>query len=254
LWQNDLSILWLNVKSHVLYKEAILLNYIAEGFSQAVKLLITFDPEVWGVIGLSLVVSFLSTIIAGALGILFGFYTGLKRFRGKRIYARILYTLMGLPPVVVGLLVAIMLARRGPFGQLQLLFTPTAMVIAQVLLVTPIVTGIVFNLAGKRGREIYDLGKTLGGGPVSILKLFVKELKTELLAALVTGFGRAVSEVGAVMIVGGNIKGHTRVMTTYIAMNNSMGNYAAALAMAIVLLSLSFMTNAFLYHVAGEDF
>lgn len=229
------------------------MNYVVEGFSQAIKLLITFDREVWGVIGLSLVVSMLSTLISGVIGTLLGFYTGLKRFRGKRVYARILYTLMGLPPVVVGLLVAIALARRGPFGQLELLFTPTAMIIAQVLLVTPIITGIVFNLAAKRGREVYELGRTLGGGPGAILKLFVTELKIELLSAVVTGFGRAISEVGAVMIVGGNIKGHTRVMTTYIAMNNSMGNYSASLAMAIVLLSLAFMTNAFLYRIAGED-
>jgi tungstate transport system permease protein len=161
--------------------------------------------------------------------------------------------MMGLPPVVVGLLVAIFLSRRGPFGGFQLLFTPTAMIIAQVILVTPIVTGIVFNVALKRGREVYELGKTLGGGTFALLKLFLKELRIELLAAFITGFGRAVSEVGAVMIVGGNIRGHTRVMTTYIAMNNSMGNYAQSIAMAIVLLGLSFLTNAFVYHAAGEE-
>jgi tungstate transport system permease protein len=229
------------------------MDYIADGFQQAFKLLISMDPEVYSVIGLSLVVSTLSTLIAGVLGTLAGLYTGLKPFRGKRLYARVLYTMMGLPPVVVGLLVAIFLSRRGPFGGFQLLFTPTAMIIAQVILVTPIVTGIVFNVALKRGREVYELGKTLGGGTFALLKLFLKELRIELLAAFITGFGRAVSEVGAVMIVGGNIRGHTRVMTTYIAMNNSMGNYAQSIAMAIVLLGLSFLTNAFVYHAAGEE-
>lgn len=234
-------------------KGASRLAYIADGFVQAFHLLASFDPEVYGVIGLSLVVSTLSALISGFFGTVIGIYTGLKPFRGKRLYARILYTMMGLPPVVVGLLVALVLSRRGPFGSLELIFTPTAMVIAQVILVTPIVTGIVYNVAVKRGREVYELGKTLGGGPLDLLKLFTKELKVELLAAYVTGFGRAVSEVGAVMIVGGNIKGHTRVMTTYIAMNNSMGNYAQSIAMAIVLLTLSFLANAFVYHAAGEE-
>lgn len=229
------------------------MDYIADGFKAAFNLLISMDAEVYSVIGLSLVVSTLSALIAGLFGTVLGIYTGLKNFRGKRLYARILYTMMGLPPVVVGLLVAILLSRRGPFGSLELIFTPTAMIIAQVILVTPIVTGIVFNVAVKRGREVYELGKTLGGRPADLLGLFFKELKIELLAAFVTGFGRAVSEVGAVMIVGGNIKGHTRVMTTYIAMNNSMGNYAQSIAMAIVLLSLSFLANAFVYHAAGEE-
>ncbi len=229
------------------------MDYIADGFKAAFNLLISMDAEVYGVIGLSLVVSTLSALIAGLIGTVLGIYTGLKNFRGKKLYARILYTMMGLPPVVVGLLVAILLSRRGPMGSLELIFTPTAMIIAQVILVTPIVTGIVFNVAVKRGREVYELGKTLGGGHVAILGLFLKELKAELMAAFVTGFGRAVSEVGAVMIVGGNIQGHTRVMTTYIAMNNSMGNYAQSIAMAIVLLSLSFLANAFVYHAAGEE-
>ena len=229
------------------------MDYILEGFKQAFLLLASLDPEVYSVIGLSLVVSSLSALIAGVLGTLLGIYSGLKPFRGKKLYARILTTLMGLPPVVVGLLVAIMLSRRGPFGAMQLIFTPTAMIIAQVILVMPIVTGIVFNLTAKRGREVYELGKTLGGGPLALLSLFVKEMRSELLSAFVTGFGRAVSEVGAVMIVGGNIKGHTRVMTTYIAMNNSMGNYAQSIAMAIVLLTLSFMANAIVYRAAGEE-
>ena len=229
------------------------MDYILEGFKQAFHLLASFDPEVYSVIGLSLVVSSLSALIGGVLGTLLGIYTGLKPFRGKKLYARILSTFMGLPPVVVGLLVAIMLSRRGPFGAMQLIFTPTAMIIAQVILVMPIVTGIVFNLTAKRGREVYELGKTLGGGPFALLSLFVKEMRSELLSAFVTGFGRAVSEVGAVMIVGGNIKGHTRVMTTYIAMNNSMGNYAQSIAMAIVLLTLSFMANAIVYRAAGEE-
>ncbi len=226
---------------------------IAEGLIEALKLLISFDPEVYEIIFLSLGLSLTSTCLSACIGIPLGLILGVKDYRFKPQVSRVLYTCMSLPPVVVGLLVAIFLSRSGPFGSWQLMFTPGAMVIAQMFLVTPIIAGILFNNAKQHGKEIKDFGKTMGAGPIDLLMLLIKEMRTALLVAVVTGFGRAISEVGAVMIVGGNIKHHTRVMTTYIAMNNSMGNYASAIAMGLVLLLISFVVNAFLYRfIEGE--
>lgn len=226
---------------------------IFEGLMEALKLLISFDPEVYEIIILSLGLSVTSTTLSALIGIPIGLFLGVETYRFKPQVSRILYTCMSLPPVVVGLIVAIFLSRSGPLGSLQLMFTPGAMVIAQMLLITPIIAGIMFNNAKSHGKEIKDFGRTMGAGPIEILALMVKEMRTALLVAVVTGFGRAVSEVGAVMIVGGNIKHHTRVMTTYIAMNNSMGNYASAIAMGLVLLFISFVVNGFLYRfIEGE--
>lgn len=226
---------------------------IGDGLIEALKLLISFDPEVYEIICLSLGLSLTSTTLSACLGIPMGLVLGVKTYRFKPQVSRLLYTCMSLPPVVVGLIVAILLSRSGPLGTWQLMFTPTAMVIAQMLLVTPIIAGILFNNAKQHGRQIKDFGKTMGAGRLDILWLLIREMRTSILVAVVTGFGRAISEVGAVMIVGGNIKHHTRVMTTYIAMNNSMGNYASAIAMGMVLLMISFIVNAFLYRFIEEE-
>jgi tungstate transport system permease protein len=228
------------------------MTYFSDSFKEAITLLTTFDQEVYGIILLSLFVSFSSTVISTVMGIPLGLTLGLKTFKGKGVVTRIIYTMMSLPPVVVGLAVAIILSRRGALGSFRLLYTPAAMIIAQTVLVTPIVTGIVFNAAKAHGEGVRRVCKTLGGNTIDIIWLLIAELKINLLIAVVTGFGRAVSEVGAVMIVGGNIKYHTRVMTTYIAMNNGMGNYAKALAMGLVLLSISFIVNTLLYHFGME--
>ncbi|MDN5352414.1 MAG: tungstate transport system permease protein [Clostridiales bacterium] len=228
------------------------MTYFLDSFKEAISLLTTFDQEVYGIIVLSLFVSFSSTVVATLIGVPSGLALGLNEFRGKAMLTRIIYTMMSLPTVVVGLTVAILLSRRGAFGSLELLYTPAAMVIAQTVLVTPIITGIVFNASKANGEEVKRVCKTLGGNSRDVIWLLVAELKINLLIAVVTGFGRAISEVGAVMIVGGNIKYHTRVMTTYIAMNNGMGNYSKALAMGLVLLLISFIVNTVLYHFGME--
>lgn len=229
------------------------MGYIFDGIIEAFKLLISFDREVYSIIFLSIYVSLTSTLISSFIGIPLGFLIGLKKFRFKRICARFLYTFMSLPPVVVGLVVAIIISRRGPLGHLSLLFTPAAMIIAQTLLVTPIITGILFNNSKDQGHLIKQICKTLGGNRWDTLILLIKEMRINILIAVVTGFGRAISEVGAVMIVGGNIKGHTRVMTSFIAMNHSMGNYSISIAMGLVLLMISFITNSILYkYVVGD--
>ncbi len=229
------------------------MNYIINGLFEAIELLLSFNKEIYGVVFLSIFVSFASSLISSLIGIPMGLFLGIQNFPFKNILSRILFTSMSLPPVVMGLLVAIIISRRGPLGDLELLFTPTAMIIAQTLLVTPIIMGIIFNNSRERGIEIREVGKALGGNKLDNLFLLIGELKIDILIAVVTGFGRAISEVGAVMIVGGNIKGHTRVMTTFIAMNQSMGNYSTSIAMGMVLLIISFITNSILYNYMMGD-
>ena len=231
----------------------IIIDYIAEGFKEAIGLLIGFDKEVYGIITLSLIVSTTATVVAALICVPLGIHLGIKDFKGKKAFSRILYTFMSIPSVVVGLVVAIVLSRRGPLGKFDLLYTPKAMVIAQTLLVTPLILGLTYSLSKNRGKEIEKIGKTLGADKMDIIILTIKELKLDLIVNVVTGFSRAISEVGAVMIVGGNIKHHTRVMTTFIAMNNSMGNYATSIAMGIVLLGISFVVNSIIYgRITGD--
>jgi len=229
------------------------MNYIINGFVEAFRLLLSFDPEITQIVLLSLFVSFSSTLYATIIGVPFGILLGITNFRGKQIVSRFLYTFMSFPPVVIGLFTALFLARSGPFGQFKLMYTPTAMIIAQTILVTPVIMGIVFNNATNSGYEVVLTGKTLGAGKRDTLILLITELKGTIMIALVTGFGRAISEVGAVMIVGGNIRGFTRVMTTFIAMNNNMGQYSTAIAMGIILMTISFITNSILYkYIIGD--
>ncbi|PKM51936.1 MAG: tungstate transporter permease [Firmicutes bacterium HGW-Firmicutes-7] len=229
------------------------MGYIMEGVKEAFNLLLSLDREIYSIILLSIFVSFTSTIISAVIGTPIGLFLALKKFKLKKMVTRLLYTFMSLPPVVVGLFVAIIISRRGPLGHLGLLFTPSAMIIAQTLLITPIIMGITFNNAKEQGQEIRQICMTLGGNRWDTLILLIKEMRISILIAIVTGFGRAISEVGAVMLVGGNILGHTRVMTTFIAMNNSMGNYSMSIAMGTVLLVISFIVNSILYkYVVGD--
>lgn len=224
------------------------MDQIFEGFKSAFSLIASFDGELMNIVSLTLFVTILSTGISTIFSVPLGILLGIKDFPLKSLVIRILYTFMSLPPVIVGLVVFLLLARRGPFGQFGLLWTATAMIIAQVLLVTPIITGIVYNGTLEQGRNIKDLGKTLGASRPQLLFLLIRELRIEIFAGIISGYGRAISEVGAVMIVGGNIQGSTRVMTTAIAMLRSMGDYDMAIALGIVLLALSFIVNFALYH------
>jgi tungstate transport system permease protein len=225
------------------------MDYIVQGFVEAFKLLVSFDREIYGIILLTLYVTIMSTFIATLIGVPLGILIGIKNFRFKKTLIRFLYTFMSMPPVIAGLFVYLVLARRGPLGQLDLLFTPTAMIIAQIFLVAPIIMGITYNSTREKGQHIMQVAHTLGAGKAQTLGLLLFELKADILAAIVSGFGRAISEVGAVMLVGGNIKGHTRVMTTSIAMLQSMGETSQAIAIGLVLLALSFIINSILYHV-----
>nr|WP_246451967.1 ABC transporter permease [Alkalicella caledoniensis] len=217
-------------------------------FVRAFQLIFEFDKGVYEIILLSLYVSLSSTVISTIMGVPLGIFLGLKDFRGKKVLIRIIYSLMSTPPVIVGLAVFLVIARKGPLGFLGLTYTPPAMVIAQVVLVTPIVVGLVFNNVVEKGSNIRNMAFTLGANKLQTLVLLLNELRSNILVAVTTGYGRAISEVGAVMIVGGNIRGHTRVMTTSIAMLRSMGDYETAIALGLVLLLISFIINSIIYN------
>ncbi|MGI6727051.1 MAG: ABC transporter permease [Anaerovoracaceae bacterium] len=222
---------------------------IVRGFQEAIRMLFSFDPEIYEIVGLSLKVSLSSVLIATFLGVPLGVLLGLFHFKGKHIIIRITYTLMSLPPVIAGLVVFLFIMRKGPLGFLGLSFTPIAMVIAQVCLVTPIITGLTYNIVQEKATRVRWLATTLGANKAESIKLLIFELRVGILAAIVTGMGRAISEVGAVMLVGGNIVGKTRVMTTYIAQLQRMGNFDRAIAVGIVLLLIAFAINAVLYNI-----
>lgn len=227
------------------------MDYITRGLIEAVKLLLSGDREIYQIIGLSLSVSMLATLFAALIGIPLGLLTGLRQFPLKRLYRTILYSLMGIPPVVIGLIVMLFLSRKGPLGHYEMLFTPQAMWLAQVLLVLPIIVGVVFGSADKTAKAVSEVGITLGCTLYQRLILLISELRNAIWLALASAFGRAISEVGAVMLVGGNIKEHTRVMTTFIALNNSMGSYEKSIAMGLMLLLIALIVNGAIHYFSG---
>lgn len=203
--------------------------------------------EILPVVFMSLIVSVSSTLIASAIGISLGIPMSLKNFRFKKILMRVTDSLMSIPPVLMGLVVYLLLSRRGPFGELQLLFTPLAMIIAQTLLIIPIIFGLTTSTLSKTAMEVKKTCLSLGGQKRDIFITIIKESKMQLLTLVTVAFGRAISEVGAVMMVGGNIKGHTRVMTTFIALETGKGNFTGAIIIGIILLIISFLINFILH-------
>ena len=229
------------------------MEYILEGFVGAIRLIASLDSDMMEIVLLSLYVSGMAVLISIVVGIPLGVLMGTHDFPCKGMILRVIYTLMSMPPVICGLFVFLILMRRGPLGQYQLNYTPDAMVIVQTLLVLPIIIGLTYNLVRDRAPVVYRLGLTLGGGRFSNMRLLIHETRFGLVAALVSGFGRAISEVGAVMIVGGNITGKTRVMTTYIAELKTMGDYSRAIAIGLTLLVISFIVNAVLYNLQRRE-
>jgi len=203
--------------------------------------------DILPVIGMSLRVSLTSTLIASVLGLTLGIIVSLNEFVFKRHIMRVANTLMSLPPVLIGLLVYILLSRKGPLGSFQLLFTPTAMIISQSLLVLPIIFGLTVSSISEVAINVEKTCISLGADKKDTFITIVKECRLQLLSVVTAGFGRAISEVGAVMMVGGNIKGATRVMTTYIALETGKGNFNEAIFIGFVLLFISFVVNSILY-------
>ena len=211
---------------------------------EAVSLILAWDPDLVEIIGLSLQVTLTAVAIACVIGLPLGALVGAFSFPGRTAVTVVLNALMGLPPVVVGLIVYLMLSAAGPLGPLGLLYTPTAMIIAQTILVTPIVAALTRQVVEDLHREYAEQFSSLQVGPFDRVVALLRDARYSLLTVALAGFGRAVSEVGAVLIVGGNINHVTRMMTTTIALETSKGNLQLALALGVVLLSMAVMVNA----------
>ena len=208
-------------------------------FLDAIYLLTATDSDLLTIVGLSLWVSLIAVFIATLIGIPLGAATALYKFPGRKFLVVLLNALMGLPPVVVGLVVYLLLSRSGPFGVLGLLFSPTAMIIAQTILIIPIIAALSRQVVDDLWVEYAEQLLSLGATPYRQMKTLIWDGRFSLLTAVLAGFGRATAEVGAVMIVGGNIDHVTRVMTTSITLEVSRGNLALALGLGIVLIILS---------------
>ncbi|MBT6272622.1 MAG: ABC transporter permease [Chromatiales bacterium] len=219
------------------------MNELGAAFHQAIELVITFDAELAEIVGLSLQVSLFAVAVAAAIAYPLGAMLAVGRYRGRRLAIAILNSLMGLPPVVVGLLVYLMLSRSGPLGVLGLLYSPTAMVIAQVILVVPIIAAITRQTIEDLHREYDEQLRAFGLNAWAAIPTLLWDARSSLVTALLAGFGRAIAEVGAVLIVGGNIDHVTRVMTTAIALETSKGNLALALGLGLVLMFIAVTIN-----------
>ena len=215
----------------------------AQALVNAGTLIVGFDADFLGIVALSLRVSLTAVVIACAIGFPLGAALALSRFRGRGVGVAGLSAMMGLPPVVVGLVVFLLLSRSGPFGVLGLLFTPTAMIIAQTILVTPIIAALTRQSVAELWGEYGEHLRSIGASPADTIATLLWEGRFSLTTTALAGFGRAIAEVGAVMIVGGNIDSVTRVMTTAIALETSKGNLAMALGLGIVLLILALAIN-----------
>jgi tungstate transport system permease protein len=219
------------------------MDLILEGIVKAFQLIIALDSEVLSITWLSLKVSGTATLISVGIGISCGMIVALTRFPGKKFLVSIVNTGMGLPPVVVGLFVTVFLWRNGPFGFLDILYTPTAMIVAQAVIATPIVMGISIaalqNLPNKLRLQILSLGATR----LQMVGILLREARLPLMAAVMAGFGGVISEVGASIMVGGNIKGYSRVLTTATVMETGKGDFDVAFALSIILLLLVFIVN-----------
>ena len=199
------------------------------------------DSELWGIIGTTLRVTLPSSAISTVLGTLLGLSLYSARLPGKRLIVRVNRALMAAPPVVIGLITYLLFMRSGIFGFLNLLFTVRAMVIAQVLIITPIICGMTYAAAERNAPQIRAFGITMGANRMQARVLLIRELSADIYFAAITGFGRAVSEVGAVMIVGGNIQHKTRTMTTAITLLRNKGNYSEAITLGVILLVIAFV-------------
>ena len=219
------------------------MDLVWSGTRQALALLAGADREIWAILWLSLQVSGTATLISLALGVPAGAALALARFPGRGLVVSLVNTGMGLPPVVVGLFVTLLLWRGGPFGDLEILYTPAAIVVAQAVIAAPIVTGITLAAVGQVPREFRLQLLGLGASRAQMVWLVLREARLPMLAAVMAGFGGIISEIGASMMVGGNIKGQTRTLTTAMVLETGKGNFEVAIALALLLLVLIFLVN-----------
>ena len=223
-----------------------------DALKQALHLLFSLDPELLQILGVTMRMSFFSTTLSCLVGLPLGALIGTRSFRGKAVLKKLIHTLMGLPPVVAGLLVYALFTHYGPFGILHLLFTVRVMVVAQCLLIIPVVTGLTASFMEQSTRAVIETAKGMGLSRRRVLFLCLSESRTSLLSVVLNAFGRSIAEVGAVSIVGGNIQWKTRVMTTAIMLETNKGNFSFALALGLILLLLAFVVNVAASFVVRE--
>jgi tungstate transport system permease protein len=226
---------------------------IWQGIQAAFWLIVTFDADLYEIAARSLLVTCSAVAIAALIGLPLGAWLAVSRYRLRRVVIAVLNALMGLPPVVVGLVVYLMLSRSGPFGVMGLLFTPWAMIIAQVVILTPLIASIAHQSIRDLWAEYHDLLISLNTTRPQRIKTLLWDSRRALLTAALAGFGRGIGEVGAIMIVGGNIDHVTRVMTTAIALETSKGDFALAIGLGFVLIGLAVAVNLALHMLSGTE-
>lgn len=219
------------------------MGYLLESLLTAVELIARFDLEVRLTVWTSLYTSSCAIVLAALLGVPGGLWLGISRFRGRRLLITLLNTLMALPTVVVGLVLFGLFSRQGPLGPLGLLFTPLAMIVGQMVLATPIVANLVLASVAGADERIITTALTLGATRLQAARQLLREIRFGVMAAVIAGFGRVIAEVGVAMMLGGNIRGQTRTMTTAIALETSKGEFAFGLALGLVLLGVALLVN-----------
>lgn len=223
------------------------MQFILEAFTTAFQLIVSLDRELLGIILMSLRVSGSALLISAAAGVLLSVLLGFARLPLKNLIITLLQTCMGLPPVVVGLFVYLLLSRSGPLGFMGLLYTPSAMIVAQAVLAFPIVVSLCYSAIVSVDPVIRIASRTLGATPLQEAVAVIREARYGMMSGIIAAFGRVMAEVGAILIVGGNIAGYTRVMTTTIALETDKGNFELALALGMILLSVSFSINLLMH-------
>jgi tungstate transport system permease protein len=228
------------------------LEEIYSGLLRALELIAALDPQVVEITTRSLFISLSSAFLAGIICIPLGGIIEFRQFWGKRALINVIQTLYSLPTVTVGLLVFLLISRSGPLGGSNLLFSPAGMIFGQAILVSPIMIGLTITALAGVSPQIKDTAKSLGATEMQIIVTIIKEGRVAVMAAVLLGFGRALSEVGVAMMIGGNIRGYTRVLTTAIALETSMGNLELSMALGIILISISLVINLLLNRIQGK--
>ncbi len=225
---------------------------IWSGVLQAAKLIVSLNPEIMGVTARSLVISFVAVSLAAIIDIPLGGLIELREFFGKKVLVNLIQTLYSLPTVTVGLFIFLLLSRSGPLGGLELLYTPTGMVIGQMVLISPIMIGLTVSALKGVSPQIRETAVSLGADERQVILTIIREARFAVVAAILVGFGRALSEVGVAMMIGGNIRGYTRVLTTSIALQTSMGNLELSIALGMILIGISMILNLLLCRFQGR--
>lgn len=224
------------------------MELLTDSLKSAILLLLSFDPELLAIVGVSLNVSFFSTLFASVFGLPAGFFIAFNTFRGKRFVMTCLNTLLALPTVVIGLVVYSLISRRGILGPLELLYTQKAIIIGQIILITPVIATLTIAAISRIDQRYRNTALTLGATNFQMAGVILKEARFGIMAALIAAFGRVIAEVGISMMLGGNAKGFTRTMTTSMALEYDKGEFVLAVALGIVLMAFAFFINM-IFHI-----